>query len=165
MTETVHIAVAWNTEYGQPYFYTAEPGDTKGETGAYEVDVPADTWEDLEAARDAVEQAEKAIVDVAGFDAELGRMAECCAAWEGEEYGRRDWWSVQHDGQSVRSFDSGDAAERYIEQLPERFHLHTAFEVNSVERSDFTIRKSGFGGYSSDCMRCGWERDEHGGRS
>jgi len=175
---TSHIVVGWDSETETVYVYQAAPGEAEGNPHLFEADVPSALWEELMATRRAYDELEGRVVQLAGVDSTMGRLAVCCRRWQGDVMAGRRWFSLVlgasgYEAQtewpvgdlSVSMEDTRAAAEARIADMPEEFHLldGSCRRLLLVRRDSFRVEEGGFGPYVSACHHCGWSRHEHPG--
>lgn len=174
--DTTHIVVGWNADYEQAYTHVANEGEAEETHDVYEVDVPTNLWDALVLAREAYTLAEERVLAAAGFDAEAGRMAACCAKWEGHEMpghtyfgvylagsGNDHEWPIGDTHYMVTSEQDQEMAERFVATLPEEFYLSAGHQMVRVRRDRFHVASAELTGSVSACYHCGWERRDHPG--
>ena len=174
--ETSHIVVGWDGETESVFVYQAVLGEAEGNPHLFEADVPSALWEELMATRRAYEELEGRVVELAGVDSTMGRMAACCGKWQGDVMPGRRWFSLVLGASrnetewpvgdlSVSTEDTRAAAEARLADMPEEFHLLDGWcrHLLLVRRDRFRVEEGGFGPSVSRCHRCGWPRHEHPG--
>jgi len=170
MAETVNVIVGQG-EDDQPWVWLGDP-DEVGDR-QFSAAVPKATWDAVEAARGAYNDAIDAIVEAAEIDPDLWRLPSACKEWKGHESPATVLWNVvipasgSDDVWPLRPFaiehcDTAGEAQARIAELPEEFFVHYgARPLRLVRRADLAVEQGGWPGSVSVCYRCGWERDEH----
>lgn len=175
MSDEMTQLVAVFGDDDEPFFYEGDPAQAADSSARFAVEVPSSVWDACSEAREAYFAALQKVRDAAGLDPDgEGKLATCCSEWAGYEHPERVWWNVvlQTDGSgktwpargsvSLAHFDSPQEAKEYIDQLPDEFYAHYGTHTPAqITRERLVVERGGSPGYSSECHRCGWTRNEH----
>jgi len=173
--ETTHVVFGWDGDQESWYVYEASEGEGDGTFCVYEADIPKLLMDRVKAAFAEVTAAVNAAAEAAGADLATSTLREPCAKWNGERYPLKRWFDVavpasSEEGQwpvidaSVSHCASREEAEAFVASLPETFLcVAGAGSTGLARRDQLTITEKGYGGTETECLDCGWPRQEHPG--
>ena len=171
--DRVGVELTWSEEYEQVFLEKALPGATDTvKPRVFQAEIPAALWAAFSAAEQAHRAAHRRILELVGFDEEMGRLAEPCPTWVGDVHPWHGTWAIMlapaAEGWPQREARLGwrptraDAAS-FIESLPEQFLVPSPHGdgLVLVRREGLRLQEEAMRAWPSRCHRCGWERDAH----